>query len=130
MVLHLQIEWFALSHSSFWLSFSFRFSMLILRPWSSLGILSMSAKPSFTSLIDIFPQIIAAPYATLCNSLDYDTNLVDMLSFTQKQIAKNKLYNIRVNCLRNIAYINKRWFIDSYISILHLQILQNIKICF
>ena len=32
------------------------------------------------------------------------TNLVDiMLSLTQQQIAKRKLYNIRVNWLRNIA---------------------------
>ena len=30
-----------------------------------------------------------------------------MLSLTQQQIAKSKLYSIRVNCLRNIVKINK-----------------------
>ena len=67
--------WFLLTYSSYSLSFSFRFSMLILRLWSSLSILNMSVTSLLTSLIDISSQIIAAPYTTLCNSLDYDTSI-------------------------------------------------------
>ena len=68
--------WFLLTYSSSWWSLSFRFSMLILRLWSSLGTLNMSVTSSLlTSLMDISLQIIAAPCTTLCNSLDYDTSL-------------------------------------------------------
>ena len=72
---HTKWYWFLQTYSSSWLSFSFRFSMLILRLWSSLGTLNMLVTLLLTSLIDISLQIIAAPYNTLCNNLSYDTSI-------------------------------------------------------
>ena len=61
-----------------------------------------------------------------------------ILSLTQQQIAKSKLFNIELNCLRNIPLTKydlwkvklHQYLISRFLGILHLQILENIKICF
>ena len=89
--------WISPIYSSLWQSsHSLKFSMLILRLWSSLGNASFASNS--ISLIDIFTQSIAAQYTTSVTALIkgtsvYLTNLLKMFNIlTQQEIAKGKPY--------------------------------------
>ena len=89
--------WLPVICSSLWQSsLSLRFSILILRSWSWLDTTSFPSNS--ISLLDIFTQLIAAPYTTNVTALNrgtsiYLTNLLGMFDvLTQQEIAKVKPY--------------------------------------
>ena len=88
-------HWFSLACCSFWISHSFRLSMLVLRLWSSSSTLTRSFLCLLIPLVDISSQVTAASNTALPNRHNLDTSYEYDRNNKIRQIETQKYWHCR-----------------------------------